>query len=94
MPIKWPVTTGKKGGLSAKGVHRVSVLPVCTSLARHLESTSVTAVSLHRYKRAVKDGQKIAGHASEDMTRNYQRAHADMIWSEVEADSDIAEFTG
>lgn len=27
----------------------------------------------HLYKKAGKDGQKIAGHASEGMTRNYQR---------------------
>ncbi|MGI4836385.1 MAG: hypothetical protein ACRYF9_02060 [Janthinobacterium lividum] len=44
----------------------------------------VRALSLHLYKRAGKDGQKIAGHASEEMTRNYQRDHADVVWSEVE----------
>ncbi len=49
----------------------------------------IRALSLHLYKRAGKDGQKIAGHASEEMTRNYQRDHADVIWSEVEADLDL-----
>ncbi|MDT4813500.1 Bacteriophage lambda integrase, Arm DNA-binding domain [compost metagenome] len=54
----------------------------------------IRALSLHLYKRAGKDGQKIAGHASEEMTRNYQKDHADVIWSEVEADLDIAEIAG
>jgi hypothetical protein len=49
---------------------------------------------VHLYKRAGKDGQKIAGHASEDMTRNYQKDYSEVIWSEVEADLDIAEIAG
>jgi integrase len=54
----------------------------------------IRALSLHLYKRAGKDGQKIAGHASEEMTRNYQRDHADVVWSEVEADLDISGIAG
>lgn len=54
----------------------------------------IRALSLHLYKRAGKDGQKIAGHASEEMTRNYQRDHADVVWSEAEADLDISEIAG
>ena len=46
------------------------------------------------YKRAGKDGQKIAEHASENMTKNYQKDHVDVVWSEVEADLHIAEFAG
>lgn len=52
----------------------------------------VRALSLHLYKRAGKDGQKIAGHATEHMTRNYQKDHAEVVWSEVEADLDISEI--
>ncbi|MGC3891239.1 phage integrase Arm DNA-binding domain-containing protein [Pseudomonas urmiensis] len=54
----------------------------------------VRALSLHLYKRAGKDGQKIAGHTTEGMTRNYQKGHEDVIWSEVEADLDIGEIAG
>lgn len=49
----------------------------------------IRVLSLHLHKRAGKDGQEIADHASEEMTRNYQRDHADVIWSEVEANLDI-----
>ncbi|MDD0974929.1 phage integrase Arm DNA-binding domain-containing protein [Pseudomonas fontis] len=52
----------------------------------------VRALSLHLYKRAGKDGQKIAGHTTEGMTRNYQKGHADVVWSVVEADLDIGEI--
>lgn len=41
----------------------------------------VRALSLHLYKRAGKDGQKISGHTTETMTRNYQQVHADAVWS-------------
>lgn len=54
----------------------------------------VRALSLHLYKRAGKDGQKIAGHATEGMTKNYQKGHQDVVWSEVEADLDIGEIAG
>lgn len=54
----------------------------------------IRALSLHLYKKAGKDGQKIAGHASEEMTRNYQRDHADVVWSEAVPDLDITEFAG
>nr|WP_212613241.1 hypothetical protein [Pseudomonas moorei] len=33
------------------------------------------------YKKLEKDGQKIAGHANEDMTQNYQQGHKEIIWS-------------
>jgi integrase len=54
----------------------------------------VRALSLHLYKRAGKDGQKTAGHATEGMTRNYQKGHEDVVWSEVDADLDIVEIAG
>lgn len=52
----------------------------------------VRALSLHLYKRAGKNGQKIAGHATEGMTKNYEKGHEDVVWSEVEADLDIGEI--
>lgn len=54
----------------------------------------VRALSLHLYKKAGKDGQKIAEHASEDLTKNYQRDHAEVIWSEAIPDLNISEITG
>lgn len=54
----------------------------------------VRALSLHLYQNAGKDGQKIAGHASETMTKNYQRDHAEVIWSEAIPDLNISEITG
>lgn len=53
----------------------------------------VRALSLHLYKKAGKDGQKIAGHASEDMTKNYQKDHAEIVWSEAIPDLDISQFS-
>lgn len=54
----------------------------------------VRALSLHLYKRAGKNGQTIAGHASETMTKNYQKDHADVIWSDAIPDLNISEITG
>jgi len=54
----------------------------------------VRALSLHLYKKAGKDGQKIAGHASEGMTRNYQRDHEEIVWAEAIPDLNISEITG
>lgn len=54
----------------------------------------VRALSQHLYKKAGKDGQKIAGHASEEMTKNYQKEHAEVIWSEAIPDLDINEIAG
>ena len=54
----------------------------------------VRALSLHLYKKAGKDGQAIAGHASETMTKNYQKDHADVIWSDAIPDLNISEITG
>ena len=47
----------------------------------------------HLYKKAGKDGQKIAGHASEGMTKNYQRDHEKIIWPEAITDLNISEIT-
>ena len=52
------------------------------------------ALSLHLYKKAGKDGQKIAGHASRKMTRNYEADHEDVVWVEAVPDLDIGEITG
>lgn len=54
----------------------------------------VRVLSLHLYKQAGKDRQKIAEHASEGMTRNYQRDHEEIIWSEAIPDLNISEITG
>lgn len=54
----------------------------------------VRALSLHLYKKAGKEGQKIAGHASEEMTKNYQKDHAEVVWSEAVPDPDISEIAG
>lgn len=50
----------------------------------------VRALSLHLYKKAGKDGQKIAGHTSEGMIKNYQRDHDEIIWSEAIPDLNIS----
>ena len=54
----------------------------------------IRALSLHLYKKAGKDGQRIAGHASEEMTKNYQRDHADVVWSDAIPDLDITDIAG
>jgi hypothetical protein len=54
----------------------------------------VRALSLHLYKEAGKDGQKIAGHASEGMSKNYQRDHEEIVWFEAIPDLNISEITG
>lgn len=54
----------------------------------------VRALSLHLYKKAGKDGQKIAGHATEGMTKNYQKDHAEIVWSDAIPDLNISEITG
>ncbi|RMS71136.1 Prophage lambda integrase [Pseudomonas savastanoi] len=53
----------------------------------------VRALSLHLYKKAGKNGQKIAGHASEEMTKNYQKDHSEIVWSEAVPDLDISQFS-
>jgi len=53
----------------------------------------IRGTSLKMYKRAGKDAQKIAGHATPDMTLNYLRGHEDIDWVEVTPDIDISEFT-
>ncbi len=52
------------------------------------------ALSLHLHKKAGKYGQKIAGHASGKMTRNYEADHEDVVWSEAVPDLDISKITG
>lgn len=54
----------------------------------------VRALSLHLYKKAGKDAQIIAGHATEAMTKNYQKDHAEIIWSDASPDLNISEITG
>lgn len=54
----------------------------------------VRALSLHLYKKACKNGQKIAGHASEEMTNTCQKYHAVVVWSEAVPDLDISEIVG
>lgn len=45
-------------------------------------------------RKPVRTRQKIAGHASEGMTKNYQRDHEEIIWSEAIPDLNISEITG
>lgn len=52
------------------------------------------ALSLHLWKNAGNDGQKIAGHASEGMTKNYQRDHEKIVRPEAIPDLNISEITG
>lgn len=40
----------------------------------------IRALSIHLYKMEGKDAQKIAGHSSADMTKNYQKNHEEIIW--------------
>jgi hypothetical protein len=48
-----------------------------------------------RWRRTARHlGQKIAGHASEEMTKNYQKDHAEVVWSEAVPDLDISEIAG
>jgi len=54
----------------------------------------VRALSLHLHKKARKDGQKIASHVNEGMTKNYQRDHEGIVWSEAIPDLNISEITG
>lgn len=54
----------------------------------------VRALSLHLHKKAGKDGQKIAGHASEGMTKNHQWDHEKIVWSEATPNLNISEITG
>lgn len=54
----------------------------------------VRALSRHLYKKAGKDGKQIAGHASENMTKNHRRDHEEVIWSKAIADLNISEITG
>ncbi len=52
----------------------------------------IRGTSLKMYQLAGKDAQKIAGHASPDMTSNYLKGHEFANWVEVSPDLDISEF--
>lgn len=52
----------------------------------------IRALSIHLYKMEGKDAQKIAGHSSADMTKNYQKNHEEIIWSDATPDLDISKF--
>lgn len=39
----------------------------------------IRGLSLHLHKRAGKGGRKIAGHANQEMTRNYHTDHSDAL---------------
>ncbi len=52
----------------------------------------VRALSLHLYQRAGREAQQIAGNSSADMTKNYQRDHAEVVWSDAVPDLDISEI--
>lgn len=41
-----------------------------------------------------KDGQKLAGHASQKMTKNYEADHEEVVWTEAVADLDLSKITG
>ncbi|PPV41346.1 tyrosine-type recombinase/integrase [Ectopseudomonas oleovorans] len=53
----------------------------------------IRGTSLKMYQMAGKDAQKIAGHATPDMTLNYLKGHEFAEWVEVSPDLDISEFT-
>lgn len=50
----------------------------------------IRALSIKMYKQQGKDAQKIAGHASEQMTKNYAKGHDEIIWSEAIPDLDVS----
>jgi len=52
------------------------------------------ALSLHLYKKAGKDGQKLAGHSTRKMTKNYEADHEEVVWTEAVADLDLTGITG
>ncbi len=52
------------------------------------------ALSLHLYKKAGKDGQKLAGHSTRKMTKNYEADHEEVVWTEAVADLDLSKITG
>ncbi|MTI72539.1 MAG: integrase [Stenotrophomonas sp.] len=52
------------------------------------------ALSLHLYKKAGKDGQKLAGHSTRKMTKNYEADHEEVVWTEAVADLDLSNITG
>ena len=52
------------------------------------------ALSLHLYKKAGKDGQKLAGHSTRKMTKNYEVDHEEVVWTEAVADLDLSKITG
>jgi hypothetical protein len=70
-----------------RGLHSTYVFP-------YGQPDDYGPTAMHLYQKAGKDGQKIAGHASETMTKNYQKDHAEIVWSEAIPDLNISEITG
>lgn len=54
----------------------------------------IRALAIHLMKQAGKDAQRLAGHASQKMTKNYLAGHDDIIWTEVEDEVVIREIAG
>ena len=49
----------------------------------------IRGLGIKRYRDAGKDPQQLAGHASAEMTNNYDAGHADIRWTQVTADLEI-----
>ena len=54
----------------------------------------IRALVEHLYKRAGLNAQQILGHASEKTTKNYDRDHHDIVWTEVCPAVEIKEIAG
>lgn len=52
----------------------------------------VRAMAIKLYKRSGQDAQKIAGHATEEMTKNYLRDEEDVTWTKVSPNLDISKI--
>ncbi|WP_425914642.1 tyrosine-type recombinase/integrase [Pseudomonas sp. GWSMS-1] len=53
----------------------------------------IRAVSVKLYTRSGEDAQKIAGHATAEMTKNYLRDEEDVTWTKVSPNLDITKIT-
>lgn len=65
-----------------RAFRRRGTQPAVTQTGRkrnNLGSTRYAHCPCTHTKKAGKDGQRIAGHASEEMTKNYQRDHAELV---------------
>lgn len=57
----------------------------------------IRALALHLYKKAKKapeERQKLASHANQQQTAEYEAGHEDIVWTESDPDLDISQFTG